>query len=92
MVLLAGTRISPESLRIRSSRILRAPQCGFSALKSALQEFEAAAAHLCQLIKNCVLACFRLAARPLVAIPSFGLTYAVIDQNHRSSGLLCRSS
>src|SRR5213082_115953 len=31
MVLLAGTRISPSSRLTSSSRILRAPQCGFSA-------------------------------------------------------------
>src|SRR5262245_22429378 len=30
IVLLAGTRTSPSSRRTRSSRILRAPQCGFS--------------------------------------------------------------
>ncbi len=30
MVLLAGTRTSPLSRRTKSSRSLRAPQCGFS--------------------------------------------------------------
>ena len=33
MVLLAGTRMSPSSRRTSSSRILRAPQCGFSLLR-----------------------------------------------------------
>src|ERR1700730_13594018 len=48
--------------------------------------------HFCQLAKNCAFASPMLAARPLVVMPSMGLTYNVIDQNHRSSGLLCRSS
>ena len=48
--------------------------------------------HFCQLIRNCALAASRLGARPLVVMPSMGLTYSVIDQNHRSSGLLFRSS
>jgi hypothetical protein len=37
MVLLAGTRIPPESLRTRSSRTLRAPQCGFSAFRRTMR-------------------------------------------------------
>ena len=37
MVLLAGTRTSPSSRRTRSSRILRAPQCGFSGLSRTIR-------------------------------------------------------
>ena len=48
--------------------------------------------HFCQLAKNCAFASSMLAARPFVVMPSMGLTYSVIDQNHRSSGLLFRSS
>jgi hypothetical protein len=48
--------------------------------------------HFCQLAKNCAFASSIVGARPLVMMPSLGLTYTVIDQNHRSSGLLCRSS
>jgi hypothetical protein len=45
----------------------------------------------CQLVRNWALASSRLDARPLVMMPCLGLTYTVIDQDHRSSGLLCRS-
>jgi hypothetical protein len=48
--------------------------------------------HFCQLTRNWALASSRLGARPLVVMPSMGFTYTVIDQNRRSSGLLCRSS
>jgi hypothetical protein len=48
--------------------------------------------HFCQLVRNWALAASRLGARPLVVMPSMGLTYSVIDQNHRSSDFLCRSS
>ena len=41
--------------------------------------------HFCQLVRNWALASSMLAARPLVMMPSFGLTYTVIDQNHRRS-------
>src|SRR5256885_10504812 len=37
MVLLAGTRTSPESRRTRSSRILRAPQWGLSLLSLTIR-------------------------------------------------------
>ena len=37
IVLLAGTRTSPASRRTRSSRILRAPQCGFSRLSRTIR-------------------------------------------------------
>ena len=40
MVLLAGTRTSPSSRRTRSSRILRAPQCGLSRLSRDDQAFD----------------------------------------------------
>jgi hypothetical protein len=44
--------------------------------------------HFCPFAKNCALASSRLDARPLVVMPRLGLRYTVIDQNHRSSGLL----
>ena len=37
MVLRAGTLTSPDSRRTRSSRILRAPQCGFSPLRRTIR-------------------------------------------------------
>src|SRR6266699_1729548 len=40
MVLLAGTRTSPSSRRTSSSRILRAPQCGFLGLELGDQRLE----------------------------------------------------
>ena len=46
----------------------------------------------CQFRRNCAFASSRLGARPLVTMPRLGLTYTVMDQNHRNSGLLCRSS
>src|ERR1700736_4026280 len=50
------------------------------------------ARHLCQFDRNCALASSRLAARPLVMMPCLGSTYTVMDQNHRKSSSVCRSS